>query len=31
MRCNGLIGHGVLETSIGEHVRYKVREPVEWA
>jgi hypothetical protein len=31
MRCNGRIGHGVLETSIGEHSRYKVREPVEWA
>jgi len=28
---NGLEGHGLLETSIGEHVRYAVREPVEWA
>jgi len=31
MRCNGLEGHGVIETSIGQHARYKVREPVEWA
>jgi hypothetical protein len=31
MRCNGRTGHGVLETSIGRHVRYSVREPVEWA
>lgn len=31
MRCNGREGHGVLETSIGEHARYKVREPVVWA
>jgi len=31
MRCNGRTGHGVLETSIGEHVRYKVRKPVAWA
>jgi len=31
MRCNGREGHGVLETSIGEHARYQVMEPVEWA
>jgi hypothetical protein len=31
MRCNGRTGHGVLETSIGEHTRYQVKEPVEWA
>lgn len=31
MRCNGMDGHGVLETSIGQHARYKVREPAEWA
>jgi hypothetical protein len=31
LRCNGRTGHGVLETSIGKHDRYKVRAPVEWA
>ncbi len=31
MRCNGRTGHGVLETSLGEHARYPVTEPVEWA
>ena len=31
MTCNGRTGHGVLETSLGKHARYKVREPVEWA
>ena len=31
MRCNGRPGHGVLETSLGEHVRYRVRPPTVWA
>jgi hypothetical protein len=31
LRCDGRVGHGVLETSIGRHARYQVREPVEWA
>jgi hypothetical protein len=31
MRCNGREGHGVLETSIGKHARYRVRTPVAWA
>lgn len=31
MRCGEREGHGVLETSLGVHSKYKVREPIEWA